>query len=163
LQHPSTLREPATSAARKDSQFANSEHKQLEHCVKNAKATRQTQRYAIYTLLSSVPNYQAESEIGRAMQQQKVSRRENQRQSVPADGEDSIEIEKAVKSQKGKSKSEQIKNLEHALSNAELQKERMMGRMGEKHKKSHPAEQPDNKNKPEYSSPLGNKYKRNEG
>ena len=150
----------AENAARKDAQFTNTERKHLEDCIKNTKATQQPQRAAIYALLPSVPNYQAESEIGRAIQQQKGDRLENQRQSVPVDGEDNIEIEKAVSGQKGKSKSEQIKNLEQALSDAELQKERMMGGMGERHKKSHTAEQKDNTNNPAYSPPSGNEYKR---
>ena len=149
----------AENAARKDAQFTNTERKHLEDCIKNTKATQQIQRGAIYKLLSPVPNYQMESEIGRAIQQQKGEHQEKSGQSVPADGEDSIEIEKAVSSQKGKSKSEQIKNLEQALSDAELQKERMMGGIGERRKRLQP-EQQDNNNKPGYKSPLGDEYKR---
>ena len=155
----------AEGAARNDAQFTNTEYKRLEECIKISKEGIRAQRGMAYRLSSSVPDYQMEFEVGRAVQEMRNEGSVNQEQHPASDNEnqtdeDKSEIEKAVESKKDGGKSERIKKLEKALAHSE--RERLL-REGRIPRKPHTVEQQDNQNKPAYDPPLGELYKKDKG
>jgi hypothetical protein len=150
-------------SARQDAQFTDTERQRLEDCIKTSKQRHLVQSNRLYAFLSSVPNYQMEFEVGKAMQEAVNNGGCKQEQLSTPDNEDltnntdKTEIEKAVQRQRGEGSSEEkIRELEKALRLSEIEKEQLRGEKSKQHKRS---ERMRLQQEPIYKKPLDEQYK----